>query len=85
MNAPTVAAVLAVGGVLAVPVAATGRVIPSKHQVRPAARVLCICVEGPPAQPPESDVQFELDIDQSLIAHGLDPIYGTSTASPPSG
>jgi hypothetical protein len=90
MNHPTAVALLA-AGVLAVPAAATGRAIPSKHHVRPATaavghgvtpRVLCICVTGAAMQPPETDAQFEAEIDQALIAHGLDPIYSTAPSTP---
>ena len=44
--------------------------------------MLCICIKTPPgAMLVESEAQFEADVDADMIAHGLDPIYGTTTAT----
>lgn len=89
MNARTVVAGL-VAAALATPAGATARVVPAKHPAHPAKRivkhaaaprVLCICVTGAPTLPAESEAQLEADIDQDMIAHGLDPVYGTTTTT----
>ena len=87
MNARTVIAVAAIA--LAAPVAAGAKVVPAKHPARPAhavthrqPRVLCICIRTPPGVlPVESEAQYEAEVDADMIAHGLDPIYGTTTTS----
>jgi hypothetical protein len=75
---------------LAGPAAAGARMLPAKHPADHAKRVvkhavapriLCICITTTgPAQPPETEAQWEAAYDQDLIAHGLDPVYGTTTA-----
>jgi hypothetical protein len=87
MNARTVIAAVA-ALTLAAPVAAGAKVVPAKHPTRPThvvthkqpPRVLCICITTPPGSlAVESDAQFEADVDADMIAHGLDPIYGTTS------
>jgi hypothetical protein len=90
MNTRTAAAAVAALA-LAAPVAAGAKVVPAKHHTRPAVHVVklrpahrpvCICITTlPGAVPVESQAQLEADIDADMIAHGLDPIYGTATAS----
>jgi hypothetical protein len=73
---------------LVAPTAAAARLVPSRHPVHPvkrvvkhavAPRVLCICVTGIGTQPLASEAELEAQIDQDLIAHGLDPVYGTAS------
>ena len=88
MNARIVVPALAALA-LAVPVAAGAKVVPAKHPTHRATRVvghkrpprpLCICITIPTGSlPVESEAQLEADIDADMIAHGLDPIYGTTT------
>lgn len=90
MNTRTVIAAVAALA-LAAPVAAGAKVVPTKHLSYPAKpvvkhtappRVLCICITGPAgAVPVESEAQREADIDADMVAHGLDPIYGTTTTT----
>ena len=47
-----------------------------------ANRVLCICVTGAIATVyVQSDDAFKAAYDADLIAHGLDPVYGTTDGS----
>jgi hypothetical protein len=76
---------------LAAPAAATAKIIPvnqpatqvakhlAKHKVTP--RVLCICFPGPvtPVAAPMTEQEFEAQYDLDLIAHALDPVFGTVT------
>jgi hypothetical protein len=86
VNARTLVAALA--AVALAPGAAAARPVPLHHPSHPARpavkhavvpRVLCICVTGAPTQPAASEAELEAELDQDLIAHGLDPIYGTTT------
>ena len=89
MNARTVAAAVAVLA-LAAPVAAGAKVVPAKHPTRPThvvthkqpPRPLCICIRtAPGVLPVESEAQYEAEVDADMVAHGLDPIYGTTTTT----
>lgn len=88
MNARTVIAAVAAMA-LAAPVAGEAKVVPAKHPKSPGhvvthkqPRVLCICIHtSPGAMPVQSETQLEADIDADMIAHGLDPLYGTTTAT----
>ena len=47
-------------------------------------RILCICVvnPGPPSGvPPMTQDEFERLVDEDMVAHGLEPIYGTTTSA----
>jgi hypothetical protein len=91
MNARTVAAAALAAVALAAPTTAVARVIPAKHSVHPAKRVakhaatprvaLCICITGIAVQPAESEAQLEAQVDQDMVAHGLDAVYATSMTS----
>ena len=86
---------LAVGSAfvaLVAPTMATAKVVPTKHPAAPGAkvvvkhpatpRVLCICITFPVTPVvPASEEQWEAEYDQDLIAHGLDPVYGTTTSA----
>lgn len=94
MNTRTVVAAVAALA-LAAPLAAGAKVVPAKHHARPAGHViklkpshrpLCICITTlPGALSVESQAQLEADADADMIAHGLDPIYGTTTATTTTG
>jgi len=72
------------------PASAGAEMLPAKHPAHPvkrvvkhavAPRILCICITTTaPVQLPETEAQWEAAYDQDLIAHGLDPVYGTTTA-----
>jgi len=90
---PRALAVAALVAALAIPVAADAHVLTPKHPAKPAKhlvkhkvvvppRVLCICITGPvPAPDPQAQAELEAQYDQDLIAHGLDPVYGTTTVT----
>ena len=52
----------------------------SHHQVTP--RILCICYPDFPvaATAQQSQEEFEAQYDADMVAHGLPPVYGTTTA-----
>jgi len=78
---------------LAAPAAATAKLIPikqpaakhaAKHVVKRhvTPRVLCICTTIPlVGLPPVSEAELEAQIDADMIAHGLDPLYGPTSAN----
>jgi hypothetical protein len=89
---PRALAVAALVAALAIPAAADARVLTQKHPAKPAKhlvkhklvvpRVLCICITGPASVPdPQAQAEMEAQYDQDLIAHGLDPVYGTTTVT----
>jgi len=93
--APTGAAGAAVPGAMHVklPVAGTKplkQVVTKKtakpHVPKPAVekRVLCICIidVGPPPVPMSRE-EFERQYDLEMVAHGLEPVYGTITTTAP--
>jgi hypothetical protein len=90
---PRALAVAVLVAALAIPAAADARVLAPKHPAKPAKhvvkqrvvvapRVLCICVTGPvPVIDPQTQAATEAQYDQDLVAHGLDPVYGTTTVT----
>ena len=87
---PRALALAAIVAALAIPAAADARALAPKHPAKPAThvvkhkvtRVLCICITGPVVTPdPQTQAELEAAYDQDLIAHGLDPVYGTTTAT----
>ena len=44
-------------------------------------RILCICrvTPGYGSVPPMTQDEFERLVDEDMVAHGLEPVYGTST------
>jgi hypothetical protein len=48
-------------------------------------RRLCICIVNPPwvPVPVMSQEEFERQYDEDMIAHGLEPVYGTTAAANP--
>ena len=54
----------------------------AKKDAPKTPRKLCICVvyPGPPSGlPPMPQDEFERLVDEDMVAHGLEPIYGTTT------
>src|SRR5438132_8657481 len=70
---------------LAAPAVATARVLPVKHPVKLAVRVVkkqshtvrCICIQPAGTVAVASQQQLEAQYDLDLLDHGLAPVYGT--------
>ena len=68
--------------------AGAARVQPRIKKLAPSrSRVLCICIVRTTEWPgmaiaPLSQQEFERQYDAEMVAHSLEPVFGTSTATP---